>query len=88
MTTTTIAVRPAEQYSENNGWNQVAQAVGRAGQNAAGLFGRVGKTLWTVSVELQPFQRSFSPPHGVARRNSKHVWPTEQASIDSIMIGS
>jgi hypothetical protein len=88
MTTTRIAARNAEQYLQNDGWNQVAEAVGRVGQNTAGLFGRIGKALWIVSVELQPFQRSFSPPHGLASRHSKHVWPTEQASINSFMTGS
>ncbi len=75
MATQMIAARTAEQYLENEGWPRAALAVERARQNAAGFFARVGKTLQTVSVDLQPF------------RHSTHVWPTEQASINSILMG-
>jgi hypothetical protein len=87
MTTQTIAARTAEQYLENEGWPKAALAVERARQNAAGFLGKVVKTLQSVFVELRPLQQSFRPTYWMARRHSNHCWPTEQASIDSFLMG-
>ena len=87
MTTTTIITRTAEQYLENDGLNKVAQAVGRVRENAADFLGRIGRSLWTVSLDLQLLRASFSLPHETVNGRSTHVWPSEQASINSILMG-
>lgn len=87
MATQTFAARMANQYLENHGWIKAARNVERGGENAAGFFSRVGFILWRVSVDLEPFLRTFSPVGGMQYRNCSQLSVKEKAEIDGFLMG-